>query len=293
MVATDDTHTPIAYQWFSSESQAAWTALLTQIPAPLVVVCDGGPGLQAALTEVRPDTLVQRCILHILLKIRTHLTWNPRTTAGQTLLTLTKQLSRVHTPEHALDWLRQLNAWHTIHGRLASERSYSTRRLRDGRWDLPTGKQWWYTHDRLRRAYRLLVDVQRKQRLFIYVHVRTPRTTSRLEGGINAAIKQTLRLHRGMHVEHQKRAAEWVLFERAGLLETAHRLITPEAIAPKPKTRPRFTEPGNGPELYGTVLDTAEGLWLRAGWGGRALPAQPFTHVLYCYPWGCFPRMLG
>ena len=270
LVATNESHTPIAYQWCSTESQAAWTALLTQIPAPLVVVCDGGPGLQATLREVWPDTLVQRCIFHVLLNVRTHLTWNPRTTAGQTLLSLTKQLSHVHTPEHAIDWLRQLNAWHTIHGRLTRERSYAKHRLRDGRWDSPTGKQWWYTHDRLRKAYRLLVDVQRKQHLFTYVHFQAPRTTSGLEGGINAAIKQTLRLHRGMHVEHQKRAAEWVLFERAGLLKTAHSLITPEAIQPEPKSRPRFTEPDNGPELYGTGLDAAEGLWLRAGWGGRA-----------------------
>lgn len=270
LVATNERHTPIAYQWCSTESAAAWGALLQQIPAPFVVVCDGGAGIRAALHEHWPDTLVQRCIFHVLMNVRTHLTWRPRTTAGHTLLTLTKQLPQVHTPTQAVRWLQQLNSWHAVYGRLTTERSYARRRFSDGSWDSPTGKQWWYSHDRLRKAYRLLVELQRRGHLFTYLDSGAPRTTSGLEGAINAAIKETLRLHRGMTVEHQKRAAEWVLFERAGLLHTAHTMITPEVLAPPRVTRPRYTDPDPGPELYGTGLDASEGLWLRTGWGGRA-----------------------
>lgn len=41
----------IAYQWCARESQAAWGALLQRLPEPVVVVCDGGPGMHAALKE--------------------------------------------------------------------------------------------------------------------------------------------------------------------------------------------------------------------------------------------------
>ena len=65
LIATDERQIPLAWQWCSTESQAAWEALLKQIPAPLVVVCDGGSGIRAALREQWPDTLTQRCIFHV------------------------------------------------------------------------------------------------------------------------------------------------------------------------------------------------------------------------------------
>src|SRR5690606_20862194 len=36
LIATDEHQIPLAWQWCSTESQAAWEALLRQIPAPLV-----------------------------------------------------------------------------------------------------------------------------------------------------------------------------------------------------------------------------------------------------------------
>ena len=225
LVATDDYQTPLAWQWCSTESQAAWEALLRKVPAPLVVICDGGSGVRAAIREQWPDTLTQRCIFHVWMNLRTHLTLRPRTPAGQMLLEIGKRLRQVQTTDEAVAWLQNLNDWHTLYGHLTKERSYAKRRLPGGLWDSPTGKQWWYTHDRLRRAYNLLTDLQRRDHLFTYLQAGGPKTTSRLEGGVNAAIKQTLRLHRGMTIEHQRRAAEWVLIERAGLLHTADEMI--------------------------------------------------------------------
>lgn len=269
LIATDEHHTPLAWQWCSSESQAAWEALLRQIPAPLVVVCDGGSGVRAAIREQWPDTLVQRCIFHVWMNMRTHLTLNPRTPAGQALLEIGKHLRRVKNADEALAWLQQLNDWHTVYGHLTRERSYAKRRLRNGMWDSPTGKKWWYTHDRLRKAYNLLTELQRRDHLFTYVQAGGPKTTSRLEGGVNAMIKQALRLHRGMSIEHQKRAAEWVLIERAGLLDSAHSFPVRSAEEGRRRKRPQFTEPDPGPVIYDTGLDASEGLWLRQGWAGR------------------------
>lgn len=269
LIATDEQQQPLAWQWCSSESTASWSALLKQLPAPLVVVCDGGTGVQAALHEIWPDTLIQRCIFHVWMNLRTHLTLRPRTPAGQTLLGLGRRLLKISTPEEATHWMQLVNDWWVAYGHLTKERTYAKRRLQNGLWDSPTGKRWWYTHERLRRAYNLLADLIRKEHLFTYLTTGCPKTTSRLEGGINHPIKDTLRRHRGMTGEHQMRAAEWVLLERAGLLHTAHGFVTNDVLHPPRPRRPRMSEPAPGPAVYDTALDAAEGLWLRTGWAGR------------------------
>ena len=72
-----------------------------------------------------------------------------------------------------------------------------------------------------------------------------------------------------MTAEHQQRAAEWVLIERAGLLDSAHIFITDDVFDRPQTRRARFNDPDPGPVVYGTGLDAGEGLWLRQGWAGR------------------------
>src|SRR5690606_1698558 len=75
----------IAYQWCSRESGDAWGARFARIPAPVVVVCDGGPGMHAALKEHWPDTRVQRCLVHVQRNVRQYVTTKSRTPAGKAL----------------------------------------------------------------------------------------------------------------------------------------------------------------------------------------------------------------
>ena len=112
LIATDEHQIPLAWQWCASESTASWGALLAQIPAPLVVVCDGGSGVQAALRTHWPDTLTQRCVFHIWMNLRTHLTLRPRTPAGQSLLGLGRRLLRVDTTTEATRWLQLVGLLH-------------------------------------------------------------------------------------------------------------------------------------------------------------------------------------
>lgn len=268
LIAIDTHQTPLAWQWCSTESEAAWSALFRQLPAPKVVVCDGGSGVHAALRNTWPNTRIQRCVFHIWLNQREYLTLRPKTPAGQSLLELGKRLRRISTIEEATQWLQLMNDWYVTYGHLTKERSYAKQRP-DGSWDSPTGKRWWYTHARLRSAYNQYADLIRKGHLFTYLETGCPKTTSRLEGGINAAIKNMLHHHRGMTPEHQMRAAEWVLIDKAKLLRNAHEYGATTVSVPAPPPRPRFTEPEPGPVLYDTGLDATEGLWLRKGWAGR------------------------
>ena len=73
-----------------------------------------------------------------------------------------------------------------------------------------------------------------------------------------------------MTIEHQRRAAEWVLIERAGPLHAADTMITPTAFTPPLHRRPQLTEPDSGPQHYDTDFSAEEWHWTSYEWGGRS-----------------------
>lgn len=265
----------VAWQWCDREKTVAWQALLEQFPPPTVVVCDGGSGVLAAVAASWPETRIQRCLVHVQRNVRTYLTTRPRTDAGKTLWGLARNLTRICDATQAVQWLQALNQWYGIYGHLTKERTYLNQlRKADGTpaWVRP-GQRWWYTHDRLRRAYRLLAKLAERDHLFTYLApeleaLAIASTTNQIEGGVNAALRDLLRRHRGMTVEHQRRAIEWWLFTHAisapnpaTLIRTEHHQTT--------TTADPIEEP-IGPAEYDTGLNAEEGLWLRRGWAGRS-----------------------
>ena len=256
LVALSDAGQVLAWQWCARESTAAWGALMDQVPAPAVIVSDGGSGLPAALQEHWPETRHQRCLFHLQMRITRHLTRNPRTDAGRALRGLVLQLSDVWDEDAAIHWQELLNQWWNTFGHLTRERTL----FRNG--------QWGFTHDRLRKAWLLVSGVVRKGTLFTYISYGNPRTTSPLEGGINAPIRELLRLHRGMTEQHRRRAVEWFLTLRELPIEHALDLAkqTPQRAD---HTTTGTDEHDNETSLYDTGLSADEGLWMRTGWAGR------------------------
>jgi hypothetical protein len=246
----------LAWQWCARESTAAWTALLEQVAAPAVIVSDGGSGIAAAVRACWPETKTQRCLFHIQMNVRRHLTLRPRTHAGRTLLGLSRTLSAVHDIDQAIQWELTLNAWWQRHGHLTKERT------RDGH-------KSWFTHETLRKAWLVLANVTQNGTLFTFVTYGNARTTSPLEGGINNGIRHVLRAHRGMSETHMKRAAEWFLFLHDNTIEDAYKLIPAQKKEPI-KATVESDEDEDFPQLYGTELTAEEGLWSRSGWAGRA-----------------------
>ena len=262
----------IGWQWCDTEKKAAWLGLLEQFPAPSVVIIDGGSGLAAALAQAWPETRVQRCLVHVQRNVRTYLTLRPRTEAGRSLRRISLALTRISTREEASKWILALNHWHTEHGELIKARTLA----RDYRGTRPVGlrpgQSWWYTHDRLRKAYRLMERLHQRGQLFTYLapeleELGIESTTNRIEGGVNTQLRALLRNHRGMPPAHAVRAVEWWLHAHAQDPAAPHPLIRREHLVPGPVA---VVEERVGPELLGTGLVAEEGLWSRAGWGGRA-----------------------
>jgi DNA-directed RNA polymerase subunit RPC12/RpoP len=200
----------IGWHWAGYESSNTWSELLQLIPAPGFVVCDGQKGILLAVARCWPDARVQRCLFHIWLNVRSKLTLRPRTEAGQTFLKLTRALWDVRTEMDVVAWQKQFRAWEQRYGDFVKQRTY----VKDPR---PNQLRWWYTHGRLRSAYRQLKKLQEDQQLFIYAYnpdPYLPRTPNHMEGGINSQLRTKLKLHRGMSDEHQRRLVEWYLYSR-------------------------------------------------------------------------------
>lgn len=160
-----------------------------------------------AIARCWPKARIQRCIFHVRQNIRVKLTLHPQTEAGQELLALTKvPLRGLAIRQKANHWQKQLASWEQRHGSFIRERTY-TAEPRPGKYN------WWYTHGRLRSAYRQLNKLIQDNQLFTYLDdsittIPIPRTTNYLEGDINSQLRTKLKLHRGMSEEHQRRLVE-------------------------------------------------------------------------------------
>lgn len=266
------TGTVIAWQWCDTEKTAAWLALLERIPAPRVAVIDGGAGLASALRSCWPDTLVQRCVVHVQRNVRRELTTRPRSDAARTLRAISLALTRVKTREQATAWEVRLHEWHQVYAEVINEKTH----LKDARTRPAWARRnasWWWTHDRLRTAYRLLERLTKQDVLFTYLReefdaMSINATTNRIEGGANHPIKDLLRRHRGMTDDHRRRAVEWWCYLHSTKPAPPASLIRPEHYKPAPTKLVITDEPAPGD--YGTAASADEGLWARRGWAGRS-----------------------
>ncbi|WEV68587.1 IS1249 family transposase [Bifidobacterium sp. ESL0775] len=106
-----------------SENGRAWAALMRQIRAPKVLVCDGGNGIGKAMRAVWPGTKMQRCLFHICMNITTLTGKRPKLQAGKELLKLAQRLSRVKSEAMMRDWLVGYNQWEQDYKDFLDEKS--------------------------------------------------------------------------------------------------------------------------------------------------------------------------
>lgn len=142
-------------------------------------VIDGRPGL----IEVFADVPIQMCHFHQMQIMTRYLTTRPKLVAGQTLRHIVLCIPRSNEDE-----MREvLDIWHEKWKEFLKEKTFN-----------PETKRWFYTHRRLRSAYRsitrnlpLLYTYQK------YPELAIPNTTNSLDGTFSH-LKDMLRIHRGL-----------------------------------------------------------------------------------------------
>jgi hypothetical protein len=207
--------------------------------------------------------------------VATHLTRHPKTDAGRDLLALARRLTRVTTIQAAAQWAVDLAGWYGLYGRLTLERTYRTMSSQEVPSYVKPSQTWWYTHIRLRRAYRLLEKLHQQGHLFTFLDPRLarlgiPPTTNRIEGGVNRQLRILLDRHRGMPSDHQRRGVEWWLWLHW------HDHPDPVSLIPAPSsdtTRDPAPDQPDTPSQWVSHPVTGDGLWVRKGWAGRPTPS--------------------
>jgi hypothetical protein len=143
------------------------------------VVIDAKHGTKEAFRGL----VVQICQYHQQQIIQRYLTDNPKTQAGIELKIVAASL----TQQHEASFRDELGRWHTTWRSFLLERTYTE-----------DGKHWWYTHRRLRAAYRSLLS--NLPYLFNYKNhpeLNIPNTNNSLEGYFSR-LKQLLNNHHGL-----------------------------------------------------------------------------------------------
>lgn len=197
-------HGTACWTFAPRETAAAWMALLTRLPRPSVVVCDGQKGLLKAIHAVWPCVEVQRCHFHILQLARRYLTRRPKTEAGRHIQALVREIPRIRTETAAHIWRLAYQHWEAQYATFLAERTY---------YYAGTRIRWWYTHRNLRGIRSLIQGAL--PHLFTFLrHEGTPNTTNHVEGGVNALIAEALRLHRGLRLHQKETLVSLLLAER-------------------------------------------------------------------------------
>ncbi len=185
-----------------SESKAAWAALMSRIAPPDAVVCDGGSGFEAARRERWPRTRVQRCTFHAFEQVKRCTTTRPRLQAGAELYGIAKGLLAVCTLDDAAGWLASFASWCSRWEGFLKEREVVDGRSR-------------YKHRRLRKARHGLEKLCREGTLFTFLDEGLaaegpiPPTNNRIEGGVNALLREMLKEHRGLRLTRRAKAIMW------------------------------------------------------------------------------------
>ena len=150
------------------------------------ITCDGRRGLRTLFTH----TPCQMCQFHQVQIITRYLTRRPKNIASIELRRLTLNLTQLNKA----DFIEHLDYWLLTHEDYLSERSTNE----------DTGRTW-YTHKRLRSAYRSLRT--NSDWLFTYQeyeHLDIPNTTNSLEG-LFSELKRQLHSHHGLSEQRKLR----------------------------------------------------------------------------------------
>ena len=101
----------VSWYMARSENSRAWSALMAPIPAPEVVVTDGGSGFAKAVRETWARTRVQRCTFHAFSQVKRYTTTRPKLQAGREPYLIARDLMGIETPRQAELWVERYLDW--------------------------------------------------------------------------------------------------------------------------------------------------------------------------------------
>jgi|GEM_PF-934930 len=193
LIAVDESD-KIYWKFAPYESYKSWVTFLSSFTEPEIIIMDGQKGLFAAARMLWPNVSIQRCQFHLVAFAIQFIGRQPREKIGRDLLNILYTLKNAKTIEGRDLWIRSYRDW---------EQKYEMALLaKDIR------KQ--FVYPRMRSA-RLIIRRALPYLFSFLLHPGSPNTTNLVEGWINGAIAEALRLHRGLRIHEKKVLATVIL----------------------------------------------------------------------------------
>ena len=196
-----------SWMFAKTENYYGWYSFIDNylIQADYLVI-DGKKGLYKAIEQLWPETIVQRCIAHIVRNAIQNLGRKPKTLAAMELRKLIVfELVKVNTETAKEKWLEDFKTWEIKYHDFLKERTYSS--------DPSSKRRWWYSHKRL-RAVRSHINNALPYMFNYLEYPIIPRTSNHLEGGVNTRLKELLTRHRGLSLESKLALCSYYLDDK-------------------------------------------------------------------------------
>lgn len=185
-------------EWFDEISEDLLNLLNLGIQIESVT-CDGLSNIIKAVKQTSPETIIQRCVIHIQRECLIWLTKKPQSQAGMDLRLIVSQIHLIKTKDDWGYWIVDLINWYASYKDFVNQKSYYK----------PTGR-YWFTHKSVRRSF---IHIKRAlPNMFHYLNnPAIPKSTNALESFFGH-LKQNISIHRGLSKEHYKNYVKWYLF---------------------------------------------------------------------------------
>lgn len=191
------THTVIHGQYGISERsepqlRSLLAPLVEQGLSPSSFTVDGSPKVIKVVSSLWPETVIQRCLVHIQ---RQGMSWcrlNPKTEHARHLRDIFLQVTGIRTATERDDFLRLVSAWEDTYGELVQARAWRGRVIRD-----------------VKQARSMLLRALPN----MFHHIADPGipiSTNGIEGYFSR-LKARYRQHRGLSVERRHSYFAWYL----------------------------------------------------------------------------------
>ena len=166
------------------------------------VTCDGKKAIINAVKKVYPQTIIQRCIVHIQRSVRIWLTRKPKTMAGKELRYLIGLLHHITNVTEQIMWTIAFEKWFKKHQSFIEEKGIHQ----------PTNR-WWYRHRQMRRCA-VLIKTALPNMFHFITNKNIPKSTNGIDSYFGH-LKLNLNVHRGLTYEHRRSFGLWYLYLKA------------------------------------------------------------------------------
>lgn len=163
------------------------------------IITDWKGALVSAANMFFPLIPHQRCLTHVKRQLMRLLPLKSPILATRELRMIAKRIIKIENDNDKILWKKDLTEWIKKYNFLLKEKTVGVN----------TKKKWWYTHNNLRRAIKLLTFDEKH--LFAYLNYPyLPKTNNSIEG-LNSQMKTKLSNHRGMKTLQQVTFIFWLL----------------------------------------------------------------------------------